>query len=79
MLVVRAWERGHGKVIDREKYEAVIPPAIRRLTVPALMAATSLTQHYCWQVRAGRERLHPMHCTAVRLLAEREKQHDLIE
>ena len=46
---------------SREKYERDILPAIKRLTVPNLMAATGLSQHYCWQVRSERKRLHPMH------------------
>jgi RNA polymerase sigma factor (sigma-70 family) len=37
----------------------------RPITGPALMAATGLTQRYCWQVRAGRKLHHPMHWDAV--------------
>lgn len=48
MRAIRAWERQHGKVVDPARNEAAILPAIRRLTVPELMAATGLTQHYCW-------------------------------
>jgi CRISPR-associated endonuclease Cas1 len=76
MLAIRSWEREHGKVIDSQRYEAVILPSIRTLTVPALMAATSLSQHYCWQVRTGRKRLHPMHWDAVRAMADRGQRSD---
>ncbi len=61
----RAWEREHGKVADQERYESEILPAIQRLTVPALMAITGLSQHRCWQVRTGRKRAHAMHWEGV--------------
>lgn len=35
------------------------------MTVPDLVALTGLSQHYCWQVRAGGKRLHPMHWQGV--------------
>jgi CRISPR-associated endonuclease Cas1 len=65
MSAIRAWEREHGTAVDRVKYEAEIVPALKALTVPAIMAVTGLSQHYCWQVRTGRKRLHPMHWVAV--------------
>ena len=74
MLAIRAWEREHGKVIDRQKYETEILPSIRNLSIPALMAATALSQHYCWQVRTGRKRLHPMHWDAVMRLHDASRR-----
>jgi hypothetical protein len=65
MRAIRAWEREHGKGFDTERYASEIVPTIQALTVPALMAKTGLSQHYCWQVRAGRKRLHPMHWDAI--------------
>jgi hypothetical protein len=65
MQAIRAWEVEHGKVIDRQKYQGEILPAIQALTVPALMALTGLSQHCCWQVRSERKNLHPMHWDAV--------------
>ena len=64
-LAIRAWEREHGRVVDRARYEEVILPAIQGLAVPALMALTGLSHHHCWQVRSGRRRLHAMHWGAV--------------
>jgi hypothetical protein len=60
-----AWEREHGKGFDVVRYEAEIMPAIGALTVPALVAKTGLSTHYCWQVRSGRKRMHPMNWAAV--------------
>jgi hypothetical protein len=65
MQEIRAWEREHGKGFDEERYAAEILPAIQAITVPALVARTGLSQHYCWQVRAAKKRLHPMHWNAV--------------
>lgn len=65
MRGIRAWEREHGKGVDRERYEVEVLPAISALSVPALRAATGLSQHYCWRVRQGSKRLHPMHWNAV--------------
>jgi hypothetical protein len=64
-LAIRAGEREHGKVVDRERYELEILPAIQRMTVPTLMAVTGLSQHHLWQVRTARKRLHPMHWGTV--------------
>jgi hypothetical protein len=61
MRAIRSWEREHGKGFDAERYANEIVPAIQASTVPALMATTGLSQHYCWQVKAARKRLHPMH------------------
>jgi hypothetical protein len=65
MRAIRAWERDHGKDFDAERYAAEIVPLLQTLTVPALMAKTGLSQHYCWQVRSGRKRLHPMHWDGI--------------
>jgi hypothetical protein len=70
MRAIRGWEREHGKTFDAERYETEILPAIQALTVPALMAKTGLSQHYCWQVRSGRKRLHSMHWETVRGTAD---------
>lgn len=48
MLAIRAWEREHGSGFDHVRYEAEILPALKELTVPMIMAATGLSQHYCW-------------------------------
>jgi hypothetical protein len=40
-------------------------PIITVMTVPELVHVTGLSRHYCWQVRAGRKRLHPMHWSRV--------------
>ncbi len=69
MRAIRAWERTHGKTIDRQRYERDILPASQRFTVPALMAATGLSQHHCWQVRTGRKRLHAMLWDGVMAIA----------
>jgi hypothetical protein len=45
--------------------EAEVVPLMKRMTVPELVHVTGLSRHYCWQVRAGRKRLHPMHWGAV--------------
>lgn len=65
MLAVRAWERLNGKVQDWDRYEAEVIPFIKIMTVPELVHVTGLSRHYCWQVRAGKKRLHPMHWTHV--------------
>jgi hypothetical protein len=65
MLAVRAWERLNGKVHDWDRYEAEVVPIINGMTVPELVQVTGLSRHYCWQARAGRKRLHPMHWSAV--------------
>ena len=41
--------------------EAEVVPVLSLLTVPELVTLTGLSRHYCWQVRAGKKRLHPMH------------------
>ena len=61
MLAVRAWERLNGKVHDWDRYEAQVIPVIKVMTVPELVHVTGLSRHYCWQVRDGKKRLHPMH------------------
>ena len=65
MLAVRAWERRHGKTHDWDRYQADVVPILSELTVPELVSLTGLSSHYCWQVRAGRKRLHPMHWSLV--------------
>jgi hypothetical protein len=65
MLAVRAWERLNGKVHDWDQYEAEVIPVIQVMTVPELVHVTGLSRHYCWQVRAGKKRLHPMHWTPL--------------
>ena len=65
MLVIRGWERKNGKFIDRARYERDILPVIEEMTVAALVSATGLSQHYCWQVRSSRKRLHPLHWKSV--------------
>jgi hypothetical protein len=65
MLAVRAWERHHGKAHDWDRYGAEVVPILSVLTVPELVSLTGLSRHYCWQVRAGRKRLHPMHWAVV--------------
>lgn len=65
MLAVRAWERLHGKVHDWDRYEVEVIPAVEAMTVPELVHMTGLSRHYCWQVREGKKRLHPMHWTRV--------------
>ena len=65
MSAIRAWEREHGRGIDQERYASEVMPIVRDMTVPALMSASGLSQHYCWQARAGRKRLHPMHWDGV--------------
>jgi len=65
MLAIRAWERENGKVHDWDRYEAEVVPMIAVMTVPELVHLTGLTRHYCWQVRVGKKRLHPMHWTRV--------------
>lgn len=58
---IRAWEKVHGTEVDSKAYEETVLPAIRSLSVPKLVAATGLSQSYCWRVRRGTKRLHPMH------------------
>ena len=65
MLAVRAWERLNGKAHDWNLYETDIVPVLSVLTVPELVSLTGLSRHYCWQVRAGKKRLHPMHWERV--------------
>ncbi len=65
MLAVRAWERLNGKVHDWERYEVEVIPVITVMTVPELVHVTGLSKHYCWQVRVGNKRLHPMHWSRV--------------
>jgi hypothetical protein len=65
MLAIRAWEREKGKVHDWDRYESEVGPLIAVMTVPELVHLTGLSRHYCWQVRAGKKRLHPMHWTRV--------------
>jgi hypothetical protein len=65
MLAIRAWERLNGKVHDWDRYETGVIPMIEAMTVPELVHLTGLSRHYCWQVRAGKKRLHPMHWSAV--------------
>jgi hypothetical protein len=71
MRVIRGWERRNGKNMDRARYERDILPVIEKMTVAALVAATGLSQHYCWQVRSGRKRLHPLHWESVLRMPER--------
>jgi hypothetical protein len=63
-LAMRAYEREHG-LPDPVRYEDEILPAIRALTVPALMRLTGLSQYHCWLVREGRRKLHVRHWQAV--------------
>jgi CRISPR-associated protein Cas1 len=56
-LAARAWEREHGKP-DPNVYNDSIYPVLREMSVPRLMQLTGLSQYHCWQVRAGRRRLH---------------------
>ena len=65
MLEIRAWERLNGKVHDWGWYEAEVMPVVAVMTVPELVHVTDLSSHYCWQVRAGRKRLHQMHWEKV--------------
>lgn len=65
MLAVRAWEWLHGKTHDWNRYEAAVVPVLSASTVPELVSLTGLSSHHCWQVRAGKKRLHPMHWAAV--------------
>jgi CRISPR-associated endonuclease Cas1 len=65
MLAIRAWERLNGKVHDWDRYETDVIPVIEAMTVPELVHLTGLSRHYCWQVRAGKKRLHPMHWSRV--------------
>lgn len=69
MLALRASERLNGKVHDWDRYEAKVIPVIKVMTVPELVHVTGLSRHYCWQVREGKKRLHPMHWDAVLGLA----------
>jgi hypothetical protein len=62
---IRAWERLNGKVHDWDRYENEVVPVINVMTVPELVHVTGLSRHYCWQVRAGKKRLYPMHWNAV--------------
>jgi hypothetical protein len=64
MLALRAWERLNGKVHDWDRYEAEVIPVIKAMTVPELVHVTGLS-HYCWLVREGKKRLHPMHWRRV--------------
>ena len=65
MLAIRAWERLNGKVPDWDRYVADVIPVITAMTVPELVHVTGLSLHYCWQVRMGKKRLHPMHWSGV--------------
>jgi CRISPR-associated endonuclease Cas1 len=65
MLAVRAWERLNGKVHDWDRYEVEVIPVVEAMTVPELVHVTGLSRHYCWQVRSGKKRLHPMHWSRV--------------
>jgi len=65
MLAVRAWERLNGKVHDWNRYEAEVILVIKVMTVPELVHVTGLSRHYCWMVREGKKRLHPMHWDRV--------------
>jgi hypothetical protein len=65
MLAIRAWERENGKVHDWDRYEAEVVPMIAVMTVPELVHLTGLSPPYCWQVRVGKKRLHPMHWSRV--------------
>jgi hypothetical protein len=65
MLAHRAWERLNGKVHDWDRYEAEVIPIIKVMTVPELVHVTGLSRHYRWQVREGKNRLHPMHWAGV--------------
>ncbi len=61
MRAIRAWESSNGKVHDWSCYDSEVLPLIVTMTVPELMRLTGLSEHYCWQVRARKKRLHPMH------------------
>ena len=61
----RAWEREHGRDFDLARYEQEVVPVIRRMTVLQLASATGLSTYYCWQIRAGRRRLHPRHWAVI--------------
>lgn len=60
MSEIRAWESINGKSHDWDKYLKRVRPIIASMTVPELVRVTGLSTHYCWQVRAGKKRLHPM-------------------
>lgn len=62
---VRAWERERGTSVDVARYERVVLPSIRALTVPQLAKATGLSKSYCWKVRNGDKRLHPRHWDGI--------------
>lgn len=65
MLAIRAWERINGRSHDWDRYRTEIVPLLTSMTVPELMDVTGLSQHFCWQVRAGKKRLHPMHWARI--------------
>jgi hypothetical protein len=76
MLAIRSWEREQGRVVDRQRYEKQVFPAIQQMTVPALTALTGLSQHHLWQVRTGWRRLHAMHWDAVLRARSRVARND---
>ena len=70
MLTIRAWERIHGRSHDWDRYRQDVVPLLPNMTVPELVSVTGLSKHFCWQVRAGKKRLHPMHWEAVMRFAQ---------
>jgi CRISPR-associated endonuclease Cas1 len=57
-----------GEKPERAVFTGEILPGLRRIPVPALAAATGLSEHYCSQVRLGKRVPHPRHWQALRHL-----------
>ena len=57
-LAARAWEREHGLPKDPTVYDREVLPRIQTLSVRRLATFNGLSEHYQWQARKGRKRLH---------------------
>lgn len=64
---VAAWI---GEPPDPAVFTSDILPGLRRRSVPALMAVTGLSQHYCSLIRLGKAIPHARHWNAFRQAAE---------
>jgi CRISPR-associated endonuclease Cas1 len=63
---VHAWK---GEAPDPAVFAAEILPGLRQRTVPDMVTATGLSQHYCSLIRLGKKVPHPRHWDALRSVA----------
>jgi hypothetical protein len=63
---VREWT---GELLDPAVFASEILPGLRHKSVPDLMAATGLGQHYCSLIRLGKAVPHSRHWQALAGLA----------